>query len=118
MVELKEEQRILLANLKKAVKDKIAPVAAETDKKGEFNWEVASLFWDLGILQIMLPEDYGGLSESPCYTLCLCIEEIAKSCASSALLPLIQAVGSFPLIMAGSKNQREIYFPMISEQRT
>jgi cyclohexane-1-carbonyl-CoA dehydrogenase len=117
MGELKEEQRILLANLKRAVKDKVAPVAAETDKKGEFNWEIASLFWDLGILQIMLPEEYGGLSESPCYTLCLCIEEIAKACASSALLPLIQAVGSFPLIKGGKAEPKQKYFPMLSEQR-
>jgi len=117
MIELKEEQKILLANLKRAVKEKIAPLAAETDRKGEFNWETASLFWDLGIMQIMLPEEYGGLTESPCSTLCLCIEEIAKACASSAVLPLIQAVGSFPLIKGGTTEQQKKYFPLLSEQR-
>jgi cyclohexane-1-carbonyl-CoA dehydrogenase len=117
MIEIKEEQRILLTNLKRAVKEKIAPLAAETDKIGEFNWEVTSLLWDLGILQIMLPEEYGGLKESPCSTLCLCIEEIAKACAASAVLPLIQAVGSFPLIKGGNAEQQKKYFPMLSEQR-
>lgn len=117
MIEVKEEPRILLANLRKAVREKVAPVAGETDQKGEFNWEIASLFWDLGLLQIMLPEENGGFSESPCYTLCLCVEEIAKSCASSALLPLIQAVGSFPLIVAGREEQKARYFPWISDQR-
>ena len=117
MIELKEEQKILLANVRRAAQEKVAPIAAETDKKGEFNWDIARLFWDLGLLQVMLPEEYGGWPESPCHTLCLCVEEIAKVCASSALLLVIQAVGSYPLIYAGNERQKKKYFPMISEQR-
>lgn len=112
-----EEQRILLENVRRAVKEKIAPAAAELDRRGEFSWETASLFWDLGLLQIMLPEKYGGWPFHPCHTLCLCIEEIAKGCASSALMLIIQAVGSFPLIHAGNDFQKKKYFPMLSEQR-
>ena len=114
---LAEEQRILLDNVRRAAKRKIAPAAAELDRRGEFSWETASLFWDLGLLQIMLPEKYGGWPFHPCHTLCLCIEEIAKVCASSALMLLIQAVGSFPLIHAGNDFQKKKYFPMLSEQR-
>jgi cyclohexane-1-carbonyl-CoA dehydrogenase len=117
MIELKEEQKILLANVRRAAQEKVAPIAAETDKKGEFNWDMVRLFWDLGLLQVMLPEEYGGWPESPCHTLCLCVEEIAKVCASSALLLVIQAVGSYPLIYAGNEKQKKKYFPMISEQR-
>jgi cyclohexane-1-carbonyl-CoA dehydrogenase len=114
---LTEEQRMLLENVRRAAKRKIAPAAAELDRRGEFSWETASLFWDLGLLQIMLPEKYGGWPFHPCHTLCLCIEEIAKVCASSALMLLIQAVGSFPLIHAGNDFQKKKYFPMLSEQR-
>jgi cyclohexane-1-carbonyl-CoA dehydrogenase len=112
-----EEQRLLLENLRRATKQKIAPAAAEVDRRGEFSWETASLFWEMGLLQIMLPEEYGGWPFHPCHTLCLCIEEIAKSCASSALMLIIQAVGSFPLIHAGSDSLKKRYFPMLSEQR-
>jgi cyclohexane-1-carbonyl-CoA dehydrogenase len=118
MTGLSEEQKILLGNVKRAVKEKVAPAAAQIDKTGEFNWDIAKLFWDLGLLQIMLPEKYGGWPDSPCYTLCLCVEEIAKACASSALLLIIQAVGSYPLIYAGSELQQKKYFPMISGQRS
>jgi len=114
---LTEEQRILLENVRRAVKEKIVPAAADLDRRGEFSWETASLFWDLGLLQIMLPEKYGGWPFHPCHTLCLCIEEIAKGCASSALMLIIQAVGSFPLIHAGNDSQKKKYFPMLSEQR-
>ncbi len=117
MIELKDEQKILLTTVKRAVQEKVSPIAAETDKKGEFNRDIALLFWDLGLLQVMLPEEYGGWPESPCHTLCLCVEEIAKVCASSALLPAIQAVGSYPLIYAGNEKQKKKYFPMISEKR-
>ncbi len=114
---LMEEQRILLDNVRKAAKQKVAPAAAELDRRGEFSWETASLFWDLGVLQIMLPEKYGGWPFHPCHTLCLCIEEIAKVCASSALMLIIQAVGTFPLIHSGNDFQKKKYFPMLSEQR-
>jgi len=117
MIEPSEEQRLLLDTLKRAVKEKVAPVAAETDRKGTFNWDIASLFWDLGLFQIMLPEGYDGWPQTPCHTLCLCIEEIAKVCASSALMLLIQAVGSFPLLSAGNQKQKKQYLPRISQGR-
>jgi len=114
---LTEEQRMLLENVRRVAKQKIAPAAAELDRRGEFSWETSSLFWDLGLLQMMLPEEYGGWPFHPCHTLCLCIEEIAKACASSALMLIIQAVGSFPLIHAGSDFQKKKYFPALSEQK-
>ncbi|WP_028320789.1 cyclohexane-1-carbonyl-CoA dehydrogenase [Desulfatiglans anilini] len=117
MSRIMEEQRILVGSVKRMAEEKIAPLAAEIDRKGEFNREVASLLWDLGLLQIMLPEEYGGWPLNPCHTLCLSVEEIAKVCASSALNLIIQAVGSFPLIRAGSKEQKDRYFPMISKDR-
>ncbi|VBB46272.1 Acyl-CoA dehydrogenase [uncultured Desulfatiglans sp.] len=117
MSRITEEQRILVGSVKRMAEEKIAPLAAEIDRKGEFNREVASLLWDLGLLQIMLPEEYGGWPINPCHTLCLSVEEIAKVCASSALNLIIQAVGSFPLIRAGSNEQKDRYFPMISKDR-
>ncbi|MBW1930359.1 MAG: acyl-CoA dehydrogenase family protein [Deltaproteobacteria bacterium] len=117
MMERSEEQSILLDTVRRAVEEHIAPLAAETDKTGRFNWDVVSLFWELGLLQIMLPEEYGGWPEYPCHTLCLCTEEIAKSCASSALLLIIQAVGSFPILYAGSQEQKTRFLPRISSGR-
>ena len=115
---ISEDQKILLDNLRRAVKEKVAPVAAETDRAGRFNPEVASLFWDLGLMQILLPEEYGGWTQNPSFTLCLAIEEIAKACAASALLLIIQAVGSYPLIRAGNAAQKKKYLPMLSGGRS
>lgn len=117
MFERTYEQKILLENLRRVVREKVAPAAAETDQTANFNWEIVSLFWDLGLLKIMLPPKYDGWPESPSHTLCLCIEEIAKACASSALLLIIQAVGSYPLIFGGNPSQKEKFCPMISRER-
>lgn len=117
MFERSEEQQILLTHLKRVVRDRVAPVAAETDRTGVFNWDIVSLFWDLGLLKIMLPPEYDGWADRPSHTLCLCIEEIAKACASSSLLLIIQAVGSYPLIFAGNEEQKKKYCPMISAER-
>jgi len=118
MLDRTEEQNILLTHLKRVVREVVAPAAAETDRTGRFNWDVVSLFWDLGLLKIMLPVQYGGWPDRPSHTLCLCIEEIAKACASSALLLIIQAVGSYPLIFAGNEAQKLKYCPVISDQET
>jgi cyclohexane-1-carbonyl-CoA dehydrogenase len=68
----------------------------------------------MGLLQIFLPPAYGGLEEGQTLMFCLCVEEIAKACASSALLLIIQAVGSFPIIVAANQDQKDRYFPRLS----
>lgn len=114
---LNQEQKILIESVRRAAGDKIAPRAAETDRLGRYDWEVTSLLWDLGVLNIILPQEYGGLPQRTCQTLCLCVEEIAKVCASSALNLIIQAVGSFPLVHAGSAAQKERYLDKITRER-
>lgn len=115
MIDLDEEQEIILDSVKKAVKEKIAPIASDIDRDAVFRWDIAQLFAHLGLFQIFLPPSYGGLGKDKTLMYCLCVEEIAKECASSALMLVIQAVGSFPIIAAGNQNQRDRFFPRLSE---
>jgi len=107
MIELNEEQKIILENVKKVAKERIAPLASEIDRVGVFRWDIARLFGKMGLFQIFLPPSYGGLEEHKTLMFCLCVEEIAKAYASSALILVIQAVGSFPIIVAGNQSQRD-----------
>jgi cyclohexane-1-carbonyl-CoA dehydrogenase len=102
-------------NVKKLAKDRIAPIAAEMDREGVFRWDIARLFAEMGLLQILLPPAYGGLDEDKTLMYCLCVEEIAKACASSALLLIIQAVGIFPIISAGNQSQKDRFFPRLAK---
>ena len=61
--EINYEQRIIIDNVKKVVKERIAPIASEMDKEGVFLWDIARLFGEMGLFQIFLPPSYGGLEE-------------------------------------------------------
>ena len=96
-------------------KEKIAPLASQIDQEGVFRWDIARLFGEMGLLQIFLPPSYGGLEEDKTLMFCLSVEEIAKACSSSALLLIIQAVGSFPIIFAANEDQKNRFFPRLSK---
>ncbi len=98
-------------------KEKIAPQASLVDEEEFFNREVESLLWDHGLLTLTFPEEYGGIGKDKTVALCLAVEEIAKYCSASALMLIIQAVGSFPIIHGGSVALKEKYLPQMSEGR-
>jgi cyclohexane-1-carbonyl-CoA dehydrogenase len=112
-VELAEDQDLILKSVSRMAREKLAPLAAQIDREGEFRWDIARMLADMGLLQVYLPPAYGGLERDRCLMFCLCTEAVAQACASSALLIVSQAVGSFPIIHAGSPEQKESYFPRL-----
>lgn len=118
MMALSEELQMLRETVRRLAREELAPRAAETDRSGEFDHHVAGLFGELGLLTLTLPPEHGGLEESRCTGLCVCVEEVAKVCASSALMMIIQAVGSFPIVHAGSPEVHARYLPRLAEGRS
>jgi cyclohexane-1-carbonyl-CoA dehydrogenase len=106
------ELRILADTVRRASRERIAPLAASIDEKGEFNREVEALFWDLGLMTLTFPPEHGGAERDQGTALCLAVEEIARHCASSALLLIIQAVGSFPILHGGRPGLLEKLLPV------
>ncbi len=117
MLELPDHLQMLRDTVRRAAVEQIGPRAEATDRSGEFDREVEALLWDLGLLTLTLPEERGGVAERG-VALCLCVEEVAKVCASSALMMIIQAVGSFPILHSGSEAVRAEYGRRLSEGRT
>jgi cyclohexane-1-carbonyl-CoA dehydrogenase len=113
--EINDEQKLIIENVKRVTKQRIAPIAAEMDREGVFRWDIARLFAQIGLLQIYLPPSYGGLEEDKTLMFCLCVEEIAKACASSALLLVVQAVAIFPIIVAANQGQKDRFFPRLAK---
>lgn len=112
-----DQFKIFRDKIQKAAKDKIAPQASLVDEEEFFNREVESLLWDLGLLTLTFPQKYGGYGKGRGVALCIAVEEIAKYCASSALLLIIQAVGSFPILHGGSNKLKQKYLPQMSKGR-
>ena len=111
------ELRILADTVRRAARERIAPLAASIDEKGEFNREVEALCWDLGLMTLTFPPEHGGMERDRGTALCLAVEEIARHCASSSLLLIIQAVGSFPILHGGRPGLLEKLLPRMVEHR-
>jgi cyclohexane-1-carbonyl-CoA dehydrogenase len=115
--EATEELTMLREAVHRAARDRIAPLAASIDESGEFNRDVEALCWDLGLLTLALPPEFGGLEKNVGTALCIAVEEISRFCASSALLLIIQAVGSFPIVHGVSPQIRSQVLSRIRDDR-
>jgi len=110
MIDLDREQRMMLATVKEIAQEVVRPRAAELDELQEFPWDTVRVFAENGVLTPLLPDKYGGIGAD--YLLfCMILEEIAKACASSALLLIAQADGMLPILFGGSEAQKEAHLP-------
>lgn len=110
MIELNQEQRMVLNTVRDIAQQKIKARAAEIDEKAEFPWDTVRTYTENGILTPLLPEKYGGIGAE--YLLfCMILEEIAKVCASSALILIAQADGMLPILFWGSEELKDRYLP-------
>ena len=105
---------LILETVTRITRERIKPRAAEIDASGEFPMDTVQLFAELGLLAPLLPERYGGIGLNY-QTFSAIIEEVAKVCASSALLLIAQADGLLPILLGGSEAQKERYLPPLAE---
>ncbi|MFZ5813931.1 MAG: acyl-CoA dehydrogenase family protein [Bacillota bacterium] len=107
---LTQEQEMLRETVRELTREKIWPRAAEIDRTGEFPWDIAQLFREMGLLGLAVPEEYGG-SGMGVLACCLAIEEVAKACASSALIIADQELGLLPILVGASEEQKRAWLP-------
>jgi alkylation response protein AidB-like acyl-CoA dehydrogenase len=99
--QLTEEQRMLRQAVRELADDRIAPRAAEIDATAEFPHDVLEALVRAGFHAVHIPEQYGGPG-ADAISACLVIEEVARACASSSLIPAVNKLGSQPIILSGS----------------
>lgn len=105
-----EEQIMLKEMATDFAQKEIAPFALENDKKSYFPWEVIRKMGDLGLLGIMIPEEYGG-SNMGTVAYCLVMEEIAKADASVATGYSTYTLTLDMLLNYGTEEQKKKYIP-------
>ena len=104
---LSEEQQLLRKSVRQLADDKIAPRAAEIDETGEFPYDVLDeLVW-AGFHAVHIPEEYGGMG-ADAVSACIVVEEVARACASSSLIPAVNKLGSQPIILSGSDSLKRL----------
>jgi alkylation response protein AidB-like acyl-CoA dehydrogenase len=92
------------------VRGEVAPRAAEIDAKAEYPWDVRKAFADHDLLGLPFPEELGGTGTGT-LMLNIAVEEVAKACASSALILMIQELGTLPIQLHGTDEQKQKWLP-------
>jgi alkylation response protein AidB-like acyl-CoA dehydrogenase len=111
---LGEEHTMLRESVRELAEDKIAPRAAETDETGEFPWDVYEALRKADLHAVHIPEDYGGAGADSIAT-AIVIEEVARVCAASSLIPAVNKLGTMPLLLSASEElKREVLPPVAS----
>ncbi len=114
MSKLTEEQTIILDTVRRIASKELQPRAAKLDEDGTFPDHSLRTFAANGLLNPLLPARFGGVEQS-LFTFSMIIEEIAKVCASSALLLIAQADGMLPILHGGSEQLKERFLTRLAD---
>ncbi|MDP9294387.1 MAG: acyl-CoA dehydrogenase family protein [Actinomycetota bacterium] len=107
---LSDEQVAFRDTIRQIVRERVEPRAVEIDAKAEYPWDLRRLFAEHDLLGLPFDTEYGGTGTGA-LTLNLAIEEIAKACASSALILMVQELGTLPIRLFGSDELKTRFLP-------
>ncbi|MFC6714779.1 acyl-CoA dehydrogenase family protein [Branchiibius cervicis] len=108
-----EEHEELRAAVRAVAEDKIAPHAAEVDEKSEFPQAALDALVASDFHAPHIPEEYDGVGADALAT-CIVIEEVARACVSSSLIPAVNKLGSMPVILGASEEVKAKYLPPVA----
>jgi len=114
MFELTDEQREIRKLARDFAKKEIIPVASEYDKKAELPWPIIQKAFEIGLWNLNIPEEYGGQGIDH-FTQALVFEEIAYGCLGVFGAFGGTALAITPLLLAGTKEQKEKYLNYFTE---
>jgi alkylation response protein AidB-like acyl-CoA dehydrogenase len=110
---LTDEQRMMRDLTRKVARERIAPVAAEYDETESYPAEIMKLLAEQGLFGVWIPEAYGGTGLGA-LAIALVAEEIAWACAATATNWGATPLGGYPILLAGSDDQKRRYLPRLA----
>ncbi|MBA2444670.1 MAG: acyl-CoA dehydrogenase family protein [Nocardioidaceae bacterium] len=113
MFALSDEHRAVREAVRALCDAKVAPHAASVDEAGAFPEASFAALRQADFHAPHIPEAYGGAGADALAT-CLVIEEVARACASSSLIPAVNKLGTLPLLLSGSEEIKTAYLPRIA----
>ncbi|MDP6797325.1 MAG: acyl-CoA dehydrogenase family protein [Candidatus Krumholzibacteria bacterium] len=110
---LSEENLVWKEKARKIADEVVRPIAQKYDEAQEYPWEVKEALAEAGLLGVWIPKEYGGAGAGV-LDMCLVVEELSKACGGIGVAYAVNALGSFPIILAGSEEQKKRYLPLIA----
>ncbi|NYE01955.1 acyl-CoA dehydrogenase [Kineosphaera limosa] len=108
-----DEHEEIRAAIREIADEQIAPHAAEVDQNSEFPQQAYDALRAADFHAPHIPEQYDGVGADALAT-CIVIEEVARACASSSLIPAVNKLGSMPVILGASEELKAKYLPPIA----
>ena len=108
-----DEYEALRESVRALVTKKIEPFAKDVDENSRFPQEAFDALQSADLAAAHVDEKYGGQGADSLATVII-IEEVARACGSSSLIPAVNKLGSLPLILAGSEEQKQKYLPQLA----
>src|SRR3954454_18655774 len=108
--DLPQEHKDFRDTIRQIVDERVRPRAADIDRAGEYPWDIRELFAEQDILALPFAPEYDGTGTGT-LMLQVAVEEIARACASSALILMVQELGTLPIQMFGSDELKQRLLP-------
>src|SRR5687767_702894 len=110
---LRDDERHVRDLARAIARERIAPLAAQVDESEAYPAEQLRLLSQQGVMGLYIPETYGGAGLGA-LAFCLAVEEVAWACASTAVIFLVQYAAGYPLVAAGTEEQKRRYLPRLA----
>jgi acyl-CoA dehydrogenase len=112
---LTDVQEALVTTAREFTRKEIIPRAGHFDETGEFPRELLKRAWETGLMNVEIPEAYGGLGGS-CLDNCLVQEEVSYGCAGINTSMAANSLGATPLLVAGTDEQKQKYLTRLTSE--
>jgi butyryl-CoA dehydrogenase len=108
------EQNLMWRERAREVAERVVrPLAAKYDREQTYPWEIKDALAEAGLMGVWIPEEHGGAGGGV-LDLCLCVEELSKACGGVGVLYAVNALGSFPVLLAGTEQQKRDILPRLA----
>ena len=112
---LSPEHLLIRKMMAEFTENEVKPIAAETDAKTLYPRENIEKLFDLGVMGMCIPKEYGGQGADPLAS-AICIEELSKQCASTGdIVATHNGLCCDPIITHGTEAQKAKYLPMLTK---
>ena len=109
-----EEQLAVQESVRRMVEKHVAPIAAEIDETDRFPVELVKLFGEMGLMQLWVPEQYGGPNGN-LTMMCIAREEVSRVSPACGSIAGLNTMFIMPLLHFGSEEQRKRFLPIIAQ---
>jgi alkylation response protein AidB-like acyl-CoA dehydrogenase len=114
---LNDEQKLMARSVRQYMEAEIKPLVMRLDHEREYIHPHTGTAKEMGLLGLMVPEEYGGLG-CDCVTYCAVVEEISRvSPAMGILISVHNSVGNYPIYQFGTEEQKRKYLPGLTSDK-